>query len=109
VLGAIIDSTMVKPIKPPLCAVKATERAPQRKPLSVVEAATRGSHEEMLAALRVRLAVAMVDPIAHPRDLAALSRQLLEIDKELHGTKAGTEEDPVGQAAATADEPWQSV
>jgi hypothetical protein len=97
-------------VKPRLRAVKAGETAPQRKKaLSVVQAATSGSHEEMLDALRVRLAKAMEDPIAHPRDLAALSRQLLEISKELHATTAGTEADEVGQAAKTADEPWSPV
>jgi hypothetical protein len=65
---------MVKHLKPPLRAVKASERAPQRKkPLTVLEAAARGTHRELLDALRLRLAAAMEDPIAHPRDLAALS------------------------------------
>ncbi len=101
---------MTKPLKPPLRAVSSTERAPQRKkPLSVVEAATRGTHEELLAALRLRIATTIADPTAHPRDLAALARQLLEISREMQATKAGGEEDPVGQAAATADEPWQTV
>ena len=58
---------------------------------------------------RLRLAAATQDPIAHPRDLAALSRQVVEITKELDAAKAGGEEDHVGQAARTADEPWQSV
>ena len=51
----------------------------------------------------------MQDPIAHPRDLAALSRQVVEITKELDAAKAGGEEDHVGKAARTADEPWQSI
>jgi hypothetical protein len=101
---------MVKPIKPPLRAVKASERAPQRKrPLSVVEAATRGSHEELLVALRLRLASAIGDPNAHPRDLAALACRLLEISREIEATSAGGEEDQVGRAAATADETWQGI
>jgi hypothetical protein len=99
----------MKPKPPPLRAVSPSERAPQRKKLTVVQAAERGNHEDLLTALRLRLAAAMQDPQAHPRDLAALSRQLLEISKELHATTAGTEEDHVGQAAKTADEPWQSV
>jgi hypothetical protein len=100
---------MVKP-KPPLRAVRSTERAPQRKkPLSVVEAAASGSHEDLLDALRLRIATTIADPTAHPRDLAALSRQLLEISREISATKAGGEEDQVGQAAATADEPWQGL
>ena len=95
--------------KTPLRAVSPTERAQPKKKLTVVQAAERGNHEEILIALRLRLAAAMQDPIAHPRDLAALSRQVVEITKELDAAKAGTEEDGVGQAAKTADEAWQSI
>ena len=66
-------------------------------------------HEDILIALRARLAAAMQDPQAHPRDLAALSRQVVEITNELEAAKAGTEEDGVGAAAKTADESWQSI
>jgi hypothetical protein len=97
-------------VKPPLRAVSPGETAPRRKKaLTVVQAATNGTHEEMLDALRVRLAKAMEAPNAHPRDLAALSRQLLEISKEMHAATAAGEEDVLGQAAKTADEPWQTV
>ena len=64
----------------------------------------------MLTALHLRLAAAMEAPNTHPRDLAALGRQLLEISKELEAlSAAGTEEDPIGKAAVTPDEPWQAV
>jgi hypothetical protein len=98
---------MVKQLKPPLRAVKASERAPQRRKLSVTQAAEGGSHAELLDALQRRLAGAMMDPVAHPRDLAALARQITAIAAELEATKARAEEGPVGQAAATADEPFQ--
>ena len=43
----------------------------------MVQAATRGTYEELLEALRLRIAAAIEAPNAHPRDLAALSRQLV--------------------------------
>jgi hypothetical protein len=95
---------------PTLRTVTPNERAPRpKKALTVVQAATRGNHQDLLNALRLRIAGAIEDPNAHPRDLAALSRQLLEISKELQATNAGGEDDPVGQAATTVDEPWQAV
>jgi hypothetical protein len=95
---------------PKLRAVTLGETAPRRKKtLTVVQAATRGTYEELLAALRLRVATAIEDPNAHLRDLAALSRQLLEISKELQATNAADEDDQIGQAAATADEPWQPL
>jgi hypothetical protein len=101
---------MTEPLKPPLRAVSPGETAPRhKKPLTVVEAATCGTHRELLDSLRRRIATTIEDPNAHPRDLAALSRQLLEISKELQATNAGTEDDQIGQAAATADEPWQGL
>ena len=42
-------------------------------------------------------------------DAVTLTRQLVDIAKELQATNAGGEEDQVGQAAATADEPWQGI
>jgi hypothetical protein len=95
---------------PNLRAVTPNERAPRRKKtLTVVQAATRGTYQELLAALRLRVATAIESPNAHPRDLAALSRQLLEISKELQATNTAGEDDQVGQAAATPDEPWQAL
>jgi DNA-binding NtrC family response regulator len=93
---------------PKLRAVTPNERA--HKKMTVIDAADHGTHPDLLRALKARIATAIQDPNGHPRDIAALSRQLLEVSKELEATaEAGTEGDPVGQAAATADEPWQGV
>ena len=90
-----------------LRAVDPTERAPRRKkPLTIVQAATLGTHHDMLTALQHRLAAAMEDPNAHPRDLAPLGRQLLEINQQLEALNAaGPAEDPIGKAAATPTNP----
>jgi hypothetical protein len=93
---------------PKLRAVTPNERA--HKKMTVIDAADHGTHPDLLRALKDRIAAAIQDPKGHPRDIAALSRQLLEVSKELEAaTKAGTEEDPIGLAAATADEPWQGI
>ena len=95
---------------PTLRAVPPTERAPRRKkPLGIVQAATRGTHQDLLNALQLKVATAIEDPKAHPRDLAALSRLTLEIAKELQALDTTPEEDPVGQAARIPDEPWQGI
>lgn len=56
---------------------------------NLFSAATSGSHEEMLVALRARIAKEIQDdPEMTPRDLATLSRQLREINKELAAIQA---------------------
>jgi hypothetical protein len=89
-----------------LRAVNPDERA--RKKMSVVEAADHGTHQDLLRALRARVAAATESPNAHPRDLAALSRQLITIAKELEALDVTVEDDVVGVAARTPEEPWDS-
>lgn len=96
------------PRKPPLRAVEPGETA-QKRPLSVTQAAERGSHRELLVALRDRVARSVEDPNCPPRDLAALSRRLQEIAKELAAIDAVDEQDDVGRAAATPDEGWEAI
>jgi hypothetical protein len=92
---------------PKLRAVDSNERAHQK--MSVIDAADHGTHSDLLRALKDRIAAAIQDPKGHPRDIAALSRQLLEVSEKLEAaTKAGTEEDPVGMGAQTPDEPWEA-
>lgn len=66
-----------------LRVVSAGEKpAPARK-LSVAQAATGGSHRDLLVAMRDRIAVTVSDPDCPPRDLAALTRRLQDIAKEI--------------------------
>ena len=64
-----------------LRAVGAGEKA--AKKLSVSEAAATGSHRELLVAMRERIARTVADPDCPPRDLAALTRRLQDISKEI--------------------------
>ena len=67
-----------------LTVVKPTDRAPQpKKPMTLEDAAKSGSHRDLLVAMRDRIATAVQDVNCPPRDLAALTRRLNEIAKEI--------------------------
>lgn len=72
---------------------------------STVHAAAGISRRALLTALRDKIA-ADIDGGVAARDLASLSRRLMEITKELEGIEAAEDGDDVGDAAATPDEPW---
>lgn len=68
----------------PLRAVKATERKrPTTKKQTVQQAAASGDHKALLIAMRERIAAAVSSPTCPPRDLAALTRRLQDIAKEI--------------------------
>ena len=91
-----------------LRAVTPGERA--FKKMSVVEAAEQGTHQDLLRALRGRLAAAIEVPNAHPRDIANLARQLGAVSESLQAAAMVADEgDPIGVAAATPDEAWVGV
>jgi hypothetical protein len=89
-----------------LRAVSPGEKAPRKK--SVTEAAACGTHLELLAALRDRVAAAVADPNCPPRDLAALTRRLQEIAKEIAVLDAA-EAGAVSVPATTPDESWMGI
>lgn len=64
-----------------LRAVKPNERP--AKALSVSEAAKSGDHRALLVAMRDRIAVTVANSECPPRDLAALTRRLADIAKEI--------------------------
>lgn len=78
---------------------------------SVTAAAADGTRLELLIATRARVARAVEDPNTPPRDLAALTRRLLEIAKEIEAIEAQDDDgaDGVGAAAATPDEPFDGT
>ena len=55
---------------------------------SIVEAAQAGDQLELLVAMRSRVATAVQDPNCPPRDLAALTRRLQEIAREIEAIEA---------------------
>lgn len=72
--------------------------------MSVQSAALEG-RRALLEALRDSICEA-IDNGVPARDLASLSRRLLEISAELDGVVAAEEGDGIAEAAATPDEDW---
>jgi hypothetical protein len=96
--------------KAPLRAVADGEKPTPRRPRAknVVTAAATGSRLELLVSLRARIAKDVADPNTHPRDLAALSRRLTEIAKEIEAMETEYSEGEVATAADTADSGWRA-
>lgn len=70
------------------------------KKLDVAEAAESGSHRALLVAMRDRIAKTVRDPECPPRDLAALTRRLQEIAKEIAALDLRDEEDARNEVAS---------
>lgn len=70
-----------------------------------VETAAADSRRALLTALRDRIA-SDIDEGVPARDLASLSKRLLDISAELEDLEAAEDGDDVSTAAATPDEAW---
>jgi len=66
-----------------LRAVIPGEKAKPKRPMTVAEAADRGTARDLLLALRACLAKAIDDPNIRGADLASLSRRLMELRREI--------------------------
>lgn len=75
----------------------------QRKIMSVTKAAAEGSHLELLESMRDRVAKTVEDVNTPARDLAALTRRLMEITKEIESIIAAAEQE-ANENADVADE-----
>jgi hypothetical protein len=80
-----------------------TPSAPRGRLKSVTRAAGDGNRRELLVAVRARVATAVEDPNTPARDLAALTRRLLEIAKEIESIDVAAEEES-GERGAAPDE-----
>lgn len=91
-----------------LRVVKPGAKAPGRKTYTTVTAAAKdGDRLDLLLTTRDRIAIAVEDVDTPARDLAALTRRLLEIAKEIDVLKAAAEKaDRDGEAAK--DEPFNA-
>ena len=70
----------------------------------VAEAAKSGHRRDMLEAMRDRIAIAVDSDTTPARDLAALTRRLMDIAKELEALDAQESEDDIGRALDIEDE-----
>lgn len=85
------------------------EAATPKKALTALAAAEAGDYRALLVAMRTRIARDVDDPNTPARDLAALTRRLREIAKEIEAIDAHEEVDEVGAAAAVPDEEWAAT
>ena len=95
--------------KTSLRAVKPGEvQAAPKRPMTISEAAATGSHRALLVAMRERIAWTVSDPACPPRDLAALTRRLQDIAKEIESIDLRAKEEGEDAADVVADEDWSA-
>jgi ribosomal protein L29 len=78
-------------------------RARKRVPRTVAGAASTGTELQLLEAMRNRVAKAVDDANCPARDLAALTRRLQEIRRDIAAIKEAAEQEE-RESSATADE-----
>ncbi|AKU15755.1 hypothetical protein VV02_07650 [Luteipulveratus mongoliensis] len=76
--------------------------------MKVEAAVAEGTRRDELVAMRARIAKAIDDPGIRGADLAALSRRLMEIGKELEAYDARASEEASESAAAATDQPFDA-
>jgi len=77
-----------------------------KRKLSVAEAAASGDHRSLLVSMRERIARTVSDPDCPPRDLAALTRRLQDISKEIEALDLRAREEGADAADVAEDEEW---
>ena len=87
-----------------LRAVAPDEKAP---PKTVSQAAEAGTTRELLVAMRDRIARAVENPNTAARDLAALTKRLVEVVRDIEAIDAREEQD--GESGPTEDEAWSAI
>jgi len=75
-----------------LRAVADDEKAPPAKVKTVTEAADEGTTRELLVAMRARVAKAVEDPNTPARDLAALTKRLVEVVRDIEAIDAANQQ-----------------
>ena len=84
---------------------------PGEKPavkMSVAQAAASGDHRSLVVAMRERIATTVSNPDCPPRDLAALTRRLQDISKEIEALDLRAREEGADAADVAADEDWSA-
>lgn len=76
-----------------LRAVAPDEKQARKPPSTVSQAVESGSRRDELVAMRARIARAIDDPNIRGADLAALTRRLMEIGKEIEAIDTADEEE----------------
>ncbi len=80
------------------------------EPKTVTQAADSGSARDLLVAMRARVAEAVESPNTLARDLASLTKRLLEIVREIEAIDAqAAQEAQEREDGATPDDEWEAV
>ena len=96
-------------LKGHLRAVGADEKPPTKAQVKdVLQAAEGGDQRELLVAMRTRVAKAVADPNCPPRDLAALTRRLQDIGREIEAIDARARQEADEDGGITPDEEWDA-
>jgi ribosome-binding protein aMBF1 (putative translation factor) len=82
--------------------------ARKQQPKSVTQAAKEGTPRELAVAVRDRIARAIEDEKTSPRDLAALTRRLNEVVREIEQIDARAAEEAKGAEGEVADAPFDA-
>ena len=91
-----------------LRAVSPDEAPTTLRRYTITEAVERGNQRDQLIALRDRVAKTVEDPNCPPRDLAALTRRLQDIAKEIEAIDLRAKEEGADAADVAADEDWSA-
>lgn len=81
---------------------------PPVKPKTVTEAADKGTTRELLVAMRSRIAKAVEDPNTPARDLAALTKRLTEVVRDIEAIDA-REDQEAERAGPVSDEAFDAA
>ena len=92
-----------------LRAVSEDEKPVKATPKSVTQAADDGTTRELLVAMRARIATAVEDPNTPARDLAALTKRLVEVVRDIEAIDARAQEEAQESDGATPDDEWEAV
>ncbi len=87
---------------PPRLRVASEVDAPA-KPKTVSEAADKGTTRELLVAMRTRIAKAVEDPNTPARDLAALTKRLVEVVRDIEAIDARAQQEEARAGGDVAD------
>jgi hypothetical protein len=77
------------------------------KPKTITQAAAGGSTRELMAAMRTRIAKAVEDENTPARDLAALSKRLIEVVHDIEALDARAEQE-AGKRDDVGDEAFDA-
>jgi hypothetical protein len=86
-----------------LRVVAPNEVTPIRPPMTVTTAAADGDRLDLMLAMRARVATAVEDPNTSARDLAALTRRLVEIAKDIDALKLAALQEAASDEAEQDD------